>query len=83
MKIHVRIYFDYFGYGEQDFIPCEICKSRSTDIHHVKYKSRGGQDDIGNLMALCRKHHNQAHNEILKENELREIHYKFLENNTQ
>jgi len=78
----VKIYLDYFGYGIDDVIPCEICKSRSVDIHHVKYKSRGGQDDIGNLMALCRKHHNQAHNEILKENELKEIHYKFLEHGT-
>ena len=80
MKKHVKIYCNYFGYGEQSFVPCEICGSRSVDIHHIKYKSRGGQDVIGNLMALCRAHHNQAHNEILKENELRKIHYKFLEN---
>ena len=82
MKKHVKVYLDYFGYGEQDCIPCEICELRAVDIHHVKYKSRGGQDDIGNLMALCRKHHTEAHNEILKENELRKLHYKFLENNT-
>jgi len=80
LKKHVKVYLDYFGYGEQDFIPCEICGKRANDIHHVKYKSRGGQDVIGNLIALCRRCHNLAHREFIKEDKLREIHYKFLEN---
>lgn len=33
---------------------CEGCGQRPvTDIHHRKYKSRGGTHDIENLLALC------------------------------
>jgi hypothetical protein len=33
---------------------CEGCGRRpATDIHHRKYKSRGGTHDVENLFALC------------------------------
>ena len=33
---------------------CEGCGLRPvSDIHHRKYKSRGGTHDVGNLLALC------------------------------
>lgn len=61
MKNHTRIYLDYFGYGMEDFIPCEICGSRANDIHHIHNRKMGGvgkaMDYIENLMALCREHH--------------------------
>ena len=75
MKKHIKKYLDRFS---DTFIPCELCGATVTDIHHIKYKSRGGKDDIENLMGLCRNCHNKAHNEIVKEYELLEIHKQWL-----
>jgi len=58
---HTQEYMRYFGYGEQDLIPCEMCPSTAVDIHHITYRSRGGGDHIGNLIALCRDCHDSAH----------------------
>jgi len=78
MKPHIKIYLKHFGYGEQDVILCEACSRPAVDVHHVKYKSRGGTDEIENLIGLCRKCHNLAHNETLKESDLLLIHRYFL-----
>jgi len=32
-----------------------------TDIHHVRPVSIGGTDDLGNLLTLCRSHHQKVH----------------------
>jgi hypothetical protein len=50
----------YFEYGIEDYIPCEVCKRRAVDIHHIECRGMGGTnipDDINNLMALCRDCH--------------------------
>ena len=63
MKKHTRIYLKHFGYGEQDFIPCEMCSSRAVDVHHIEARGMGGsktKDYIENLAGLCRNCHNQA-----------------------
>jgi predicted restriction endonuclease len=62
MKNHVKIYLDYFGYDISDTILCEICGAKAVDIHHIEARSMGGnpkgdKDTIENLMALCRKDH--------------------------
>lgn len=77
MRKHIEIYTRYFGL--EDFYQCEVCQSRANQIHHIKYKSRGGKDVIENLMALCMDCHNKAHQEILKELELQKIHNEYLE----
>ena len=69
---------DHFDYGEQDVILCEVCMKKAVDIHHIKYKSRGGKDEIRNLIALCRKCHDKAHAEKIKEGELKLIHGYYL-----
>ena len=69
---------DHFGYGEQDFIPCENCCSKSVDIHHLKFKSLGGKDEIENLIALCRTCHEKAHNNGAYNRHLIIIHLKNL-----
>lgn len=73
MKPHTKVYFNYFGYGEQDTMPCEICGNIAVDIHHIYLKGMGGRktfdlndktydiDDIINLIALCRPDHDKAH----------------------
>ena len=77
MKPYTKVYLRHFGYGEQDFIPCEICMTKAVDIHHIR--GRGiGKDTIENLMALCRDHHTEAHDEILSEQKLIAIHNKFI-----
>lgn len=51
---------DFFKFDVSDFIPCEVCGARATDIHHIESRGMGGtslKDDINNLMALCRKCH--------------------------
>ncbi|GAH40763.1 unnamed protein product, partial [marine sediment metagenome] len=42
---------------------CELCESRkrivpAAEVHHIVPKSRGGGDEIENLMSLCRACHN-------------------------
>jgi hypothetical protein len=60
MQKHTKVYLKYFGLGEQDFIPCEICGQKAVDIHHLEGRGKG-KDVIENLMALCRRHHTYAH----------------------
>jgi len=60
MKKHVKIYMDHFGYGIDDFIPCEVCGAKAVDIHHIEARGMGGSDEadhIDNLMAVCRGCH--------------------------
>jgi hypothetical protein len=60
MKKHVKIYMDHFGYGIDDFIPCEVCGAKAVDIHHIEARGMGGSeeaDHIDNLMAVCRGCH--------------------------
>jgi len=76
MVKYKQIYIDYFDYTIADFIPCEVCASDSVDIHHIKFKSQGGKDEIDNLIALCRNCHNKAHNSKEFNNCLKKIHEK-------
>ena len=59
MKKYTATYLDYFGYSVADFIPCELCSKRSVDIHHIFARSirKDLENDITNLMALCRECH--------------------------
>ena len=76
MKKHTKVYLGYFGYVQDDFIPCEVCGSRAVDIHHIDCRGMGGSkksDEIENLMALCRGCHvaygdKKEFIEFLKEN---------------
>lgn len=64
MKTHTKVYMDFFNYGEEDFIPCEMCGSQAVDIHHLTKQSKFGKkkekDFIENLIAVCRDCHNNA-----------------------
>jgi 5-methylcytosine-specific restriction endonuclease McrA len=60
MKNHTKIYLKYFGYGIDDYIPCEVCDNKAVDIHHIEARGMGGsntKDVIENLQALCRQCH--------------------------
>ena len=60
MKNHTKIYFEYFGYDKNSFIECEVCGAKAVDLHHIERRGMGGSksaDRIENIMALCRKDH--------------------------
>lgn len=63
MQAHTKAYLEHFGYGEEDFIPCEFCGKRAVDIMHIIPRSKFGKkriderDSILNLMAGCRTCH--------------------------
>ena len=40
---------------------CECCMNRSAAPHHIRSRGAGGDDDPGNLLALCTTHHTEAH----------------------
>ena len=61
MQKYIQNYLEYFNYGEQDYIKCEYCKKQGNDIHHIIYRSQQGNDDISNLICLCRDCHDRAH----------------------
>ena len=78
MQKHVKIYTKYFDYGEQDVVPCENCSSPGVDIHHLIYRSKGGSNNVENLMALCRVCHNRGHDNPSFNEHLKELHLKFM-----
>lgn len=81
MKKHTKIYLDYFDYGPQDFIPCEVCGAKAVDIHHIDCRGMGGSEDkdtIENLMAVCRPCHLQYGDKKKYTQFLQETHDKKL-----
>lgn len=80
MQNHTKNYLDAMGYDIHTWIKCEVpnCNLQAVDIHHVIPRSHFGkktkhiQDDILNLIAVCREHHNEAHSRDMKD-ELKEI----------
>jgi len=82
MKNHTKIYMEHFGYGEQDFIPCENCGVTAVDVHHLIPRGMGGsktKDYIENLMGLCRKCHNEGESNSVFNEKLKVMHLKRLE----
>ena len=65
MQSYTKVYLDEFGYDETDFIKCECCENKATEIHHIlsRKKFKEYLNDIRNLMAICRDCH-QKYGEI-------------------
>ena len=40
-----------------------ICGKPAEHPHHVKHRSKGGDDSLRNLISLCAEHHREAHKE--------------------
>lgn len=81
MKKHTKIFLDYFNYGIEDFIPCEVCGTRATDIHHLKARGMGGSknlDHISNLLSLCRPCHIKFGDKKQYMDFLRDTHEEFM-----
>lgn len=79
MQPHVKNYLEHYGYDVGDWIKCQNCPKTSVDIHHIHYRSHFGkkkkneQDHWTNLIALCRKCHDMAHNEEISKESLKAI----------
>ena len=77
MTKHTKLYIDYYGYDETDFIGCEVCNKPSVDIHHLSSKGMGGsklKDYIENLIAVCRICHEYCHDSKDYNTKAKEIH---------
>jgi hypothetical protein len=82
LKKHTKIYFDYFGYGIDSVILCEVCGARAVDLHHIFRRGMGGSkeaDTIENIMALCREHHIEYGDKKQYIEYLKEIHKEKLD----
>lgn len=68
---HIINYHKALGYDLGDIILCEVCGAIAVDIHHIIPRSKFGkktkelQDHYTNLIALCRKCHEKAHDNVL------------------
>ena len=85
MTKHCKIYMDYFGYGEEDFIPCETCGKKAVDINHIECRGMGGskmKDYIENLMAACRECHNKYGDKKQYIEYLKRTHLQFIQRST-
>jgi hypothetical protein len=77
MTPHAKVYMNHFDYATPEEIPCEMCENQAVDIHHINGRGKD-KNIIGNLMALCRKHHEQATLNKLSKGEVQYIHNCFL-----
>ncbi len=46
---------------------CRACKrgGRALEAHHVLFRSLGGKDEARNLIALCKRCHEDVHGHVL------------------
>ena len=46
----------------RDDFTCQLCGShRNLEVHHIRHRSRGGQDSPTNLLTLCHDCHAYIH----------------------
>lgn len=84
MQKHTKLYLEEFypKWGPDDCFECEIeeCHACATDIHHIEARGMGGRpskDNVDNLMALCRYHHDAYGDKTEYKQLLAETHLKF------
>src|SRR3954466_3620744 len=47
---------------ERDRWQCQLCGAREQlEVHHIIFRSRGGDDSLENLITVCRSCHEMAH----------------------
>lgn len=81
MQKHIKNYYKTFSLTCADEVFCTQCGALAVDIHHISFRSQGGSDEVENLIALCRKHHLEAHehNTIEHRQLLTELQLKLLD----
>ena len=52
----------YLHVLERDGFTCQLCGSRrNLEVHHIRPRSRGGDDAEANLVTLCQGCHKDTH----------------------
>ena len=47
---------------QRDGMRCQICgRMQQLEVHHLQFRSRGGTDNLDNLVAMCSACHRQLH----------------------
>lgn len=59
-------------YKRLQHLPCQICgwAEATRDIHHIIPVSKGGTNDLKNLIVVCPNHHRMIHSKLISEAEL-------------
>lgn len=82
MEKYKKAYLDtyYPGWGDQDFIPCELSGKQAVDIHHILPRGKYPEyvNHPGNLMAMTRKLHDEKGQNKKYLQELVECHVAFV-----
>lgn len=83
MQRYTRKYLDAFGLDETDFVACELCGGKATEIHHIiaRSKNKSLLNNIHNLQSICRKCHQEYGDQIYLMPMLLKIHQAVLRNN--
>lgn len=48
------------------------------EVHHIKYRGRGGDDTEENAIVLCKKHHQMVHRGEISAEELHRVNEIYL-----
>jgi len=66
MKSYVKNYLKEKGLVQGDVVECSNCGKQdyieNMNLHHKKFRSQGGSDDVENLQILCFWCHYRLHN---------------------
>lgn len=54
-------YYKFHGLDKCDILYCLNCGAVAVNLHHIKYKSKGGNDEPNNLIPLCYACHSGHH----------------------
>ena len=88
MKKYTRLYLDFFGFQIPEDCVCEIpdCNLPAVDINHINARGMGGnpkgdKDQIENLMAMCRNHHNKFGDSPQHKPMMVEVHLEYMKRN--
>ena len=46
---------------ERDGNCCILCGRGAGHVHHIVFRSQGGEDKMSNLVTLCERCHQEAH----------------------
>lgn len=59
---HARFLAACVRVRERDAGRCRVCGAAGwAEVHHIRYRSRGGSDDLSNLVLLCKACHDAVH----------------------